>query len=119
MKGAGSFIRPHAAGISFGVSFRQALRSKYLEEDGKVDSGEASTFYSTSSNFEVEVVSLSKIRDKFRQLGKLRDVGLEWEGVNGAGSAEEREAVGRELERESEGVVRQKEADDDAQGLSC
>ena len=109
VEGAGSFIRPHAAGLSFGRSFRQAVRNKYLEENG--GEGEVSTFYTTSSNFEVEVVSLVKVRDKFRQLGRLRDVGLEWEGVNGAGSVEEREAAGKELERESSCAAREEGAD--------
>lgn len=83
--------------MSYGTSFRDALHAKYLDDEGGTAPAEQSTFYATSSNFEVEVVPLSKIKDRFKQLNKLREVGLEWEGVNGAGSDGERAEVAKEL----------------------
>lgn len=62
--------------------------------------GGQSTFYATSSNFEVEVVALGRIRERFKDLSRVREVGLEWEGVNGAGGEKEREEVRRELKGE-------------------
>jgi len=40
--------------------------------------------YATDSNFDVEVVLSSKVTERFHQLGRLREVGLEWEGVSSA-----------------------------------
>ncbi|ORY66787.1 hypothetical protein BCR35DRAFT_181638 [Leucosporidium creatinivorum] len=99
IKGAGSFLRPNAPGLSYGTSFLAALHSKYLDDGSstKEGEGEESTFYATSSNFEVEVVPLARIRERFKQLNRVREVGLEWEGVSGAGSTEEREEVRKEL----------------------
>lgn len=96
-KEAGSFLRPTAPGLSYGVSLRSALHAKYLDDGSEQLRDEGSTFYATSSNFEVEVVPLSKVRDRFKQLSKLREVGLEWEGVNGAGTTDERAEVAKEL----------------------
>ncbi|KAL8281313.1 hypothetical protein RQP46_006347 [Phenoliferia psychrophenolica] len=103
--GAGSFIRPSAPGLSLGTSFPRAIRDKYApspsssapQHNTNEEAEEKSTFYGTASNFEIEVTSLAKIEDTFRNLGRLREAGLEWEGVSGAGEGKEREDVVREL----------------------
>lgn len=59
-----------------------------------------STFYATESNFRVEVVPLDRVGARFRQLERLREVGLEWEGVNGPGSEEEHAQLVQELASE-------------------
>lgn len=103
--GAGSFIRPSAPGISFGISFGPALRLKYTPElaSDLNDPSPAtrSEFYSTASNFKIEVVSSSKVDSNTRRLSRLRDVGLAGEGVSHAGDDEELDAVTAELTSES------------------
>ncbi|GAA5964416.1 hypothetical protein JCM3765_006411 [Sporobolomyces pararoseus] len=97
VEGAGSFLRPNAPGLILeGKSFREAFESKYLDgqssmprQIGKTSNEEGVTtttseFYKTSSNFEVEVVLSEKAAARFRQLGRLREVGLEWEAVGRA-----------------------------------
>lgn len=85
--GSGSFIRPQTPGLSYGVSFSDAIKSKYLGEGESIaDEEEGSTFYETISNFKIEVVSLVKIKGRFKQLSRLKEIGLEREGVNGIGS---------------------------------
>lgn len=71
---AGSFIRPSAP-ISYGTSFLQALRSKYIE----AFHGPQETVVLGSSHgaIEVEAVRLDKIRGKFADLGRLREVSLD------------------------------------------
>ena len=104
MPGAGSFIRPSAPGLSLGTSFPHALRDKYAPEPtAAVVKAEAdkSNFFGTASNFEIEVTSLAKIEDTFRNLGRLKEAGLEWEGVSSAGAPQERESVVQQLKRES------------------
>ncbi|KAK4705944.1 tubulin-specific chaperone E, partial [Phenoliferia sp. Uapishka_3] len=99
--GSGSFIRPSAPGLSLGTSFPLALKAKYsprpTNEAGELHMNDKSTFYGTSSHFEIEVTSLAKIDSTFRNLGRLREAGLEWEGVSSAGEVEERRAVVAEL----------------------
>ncbi|SCV67226.1 BQ2448_5872 [Microbotryum intermedium] len=98
-----SFVRPSAKGIEYGQSFARALKAKYLDVPShdtastplpsRLDhspSAEASAgssqYYDTLSNFKVEVVDLSKIKKtKLEDLQKLKQVGLEWEGVKGTG----------------------------------
>ncbi|GAA5867668.1 hypothetical protein JCM1840_006651 [Sporobolomyces johnsonii] len=127
VKGAGSFLRPDAPGLDTnGKSFKRAFYVKYLEEDldllapPAVTSSTGSTaplpsrdgegettseFYSTESNFQVEVVLSNKVALRFRQLGRLREVGLEWEGVSRAwdedqgGGQAELEELGAQLSR--------------------
>ncbi|GAA5993115.1 hypothetical protein JCM5350_007226 [Sporobolomyces pararoseus] len=97
VEGAGSFLRPNAPGLIIeGKSFREAFESKYLDghsttasrAEGILDAEEAPTttsqFYKTASNFEVEIVLSEKVTARFRQLGRLREAGLEWESVGRA-----------------------------------
>lgn len=90
-------MRPNAPGLIIeGKSFREAFESKYLDghsttpsrAEGILDAEEAPTttsqFYKTASNFEVEVVLSEKVAARFRQLGRLREAGLEWESVGRA-----------------------------------
>ncbi|BGP39628.1 hypothetical protein JCM10449v2_003579 [Rhodotorula kratochvilovae] len=95
-EGAGSFVRPDAKGLDVkGKTFEEALRGKYLDDDDECappssspgssepeDVVSTTRRFSTSGNFDVEVVLTSKVREHFHQLGRLREVGLEWEGVS-------------------------------------
>ncbi|CEQ40284.1 SPOSA6832_01878, partial [Sporobolomyces salmonicolor] len=113
------FLRPDAPGLETdGKSFTRAFYSKYLEEedlDLRLPSrapstepaarpsrdGEAETtseFYATESNFQVEVVLSNKVARRFKQLGRLREVGLEWAGVSRAWDAEDQRSGQAELE---------------------
>ncbi|GAA5849820.1 hypothetical protein JCM8547_000575 [Rhodosporidiobolus lusitaniae] len=101
VEGAGSFLRPEAQGLeTTGKTFKHALFSKYLDvdllaekagqtvpptpsESEKVDDLNSQLF-ATNSNFNVEVVLSKKVNDRFKQLGRLREVGLEWEKVSRA-----------------------------------
>ncbi|KAM0756401.1 RNI-like protein [Meredithblackwellia eburnea MCA 4105] len=95
--GAGSFLRPHAPGLSFGVSFPEAIQSKYAPVDLNAQDEEKSTFYATESNFEIEVTSLAKIDSAFRNLGRLREIGLEGWDVAFSGAQKERDLLTRQL----------------------
>lgn len=84
VKGAGSFLRPTISGLSFGKPFRKALKDKYqpkFEEEG----GEKSQFFETSFVKPIEVVPLGRVRERFKNLGGLKEVGLEGEEVVGLG----------------------------------
>lgn len=117
---AGSFLRPDAKGLETkGKTFKQALYSKYLDVDllntttdstapPNVSEGDVdvtrSELYGTNSNFDVEVVLSKKVNDRFKQLGRLREVGLEWVFLNRAAdpdSEEELRRLGNELSRAS------------------
>ncbi|KDE05057.1 hypothetical protein MVLG_04498 [Microbotryum lychnidis-dioicae p1A1 Lamole] len=98
-----SFIRTNSKGLDHGRSFVQALKAKYLDalDDDTTSaaptsklapapsaegSSGPSQYYDTLSNFKVEVVDLSKIKKtKVEDLKRLKQAGLEWEGVNGTG----------------------------------
>ncbi|GAA6023216.1 hypothetical protein JCM10207_004483 [Rhodosporidiobolus poonsookiae] len=121
VEGAGSFLRPDAKGLDRrGKTFKQALFYKYLDVDllapASAEPGDAvyaetadphaealtSKLYATSSNFEVEVVLSSKVNSRFKQLGRLREIGLEWENISRAceeGSEAELARLGQELSR--------------------
>ena len=75
---SGSFIRPSNK-ISYGTSFLDALKSKYIE----AYHGKQETIILGSSNgaIEVEAVNLDKIRGKFADLTRLREVSLDNELV--------------------------------------
>ncbi|KAL1741359.1 hypothetical protein HDZ31DRAFT_45613 [Schizophyllum fasciatum] len=75
---SGSFIRPSSK-ISYGVSFLEALKAKYIE----AYHGKQETIILGSSNgaIEVEAVNLDKIRGKFADLTRLREVSLDNELV--------------------------------------
>lgn len=98
VKGSGSFIRPNAKGLNFGISFVEAVRGKYcqdvVEQQEKKEGG--NQFYQSSGNFEIEVVLKSQ-KGKGRELEALREIGLENEGVNCAGSEVELSKLASEL----------------------
>ena len=81
---SGSFIRPTAAGLSFGVTFLQALTSKYIEIPRGSTSLEKVILGSSGGAIEVEAVGLDKIRNKLAQLERLREVSLDNECVSRA-----------------------------------
>ncbi|KAJ7074091.1 hypothetical protein C8F01DRAFT_8067 [Mycena amicta] len=76
---AGSFIRPTAKDLSYGSSFLEALHAKYVEQS----QGSQETVLLGSSNgaIQVEAVDLDKIRAKFANLEKLREVSLDTDFV--------------------------------------
>ncbi|GAA5982232.1 hypothetical protein JCM10908_004794 [Rhodotorula pacifica] len=107
VEGAGSFLRTDAKGLDvLGKPYIKALSHKYLEDNhvasdtaaerttaaasASSDAAEGSDVqrFATSSNFDVEVVLDKKVTDRFKQLGRLHEVGLEWEGVSSALSAQ-------------------------------
>jgi hypothetical protein len=65
------------------VSFPEAVRERYL--DSSEDEG-GSTFHATSSNFKIEVPSLSRVR---RGFAGLKVVGLERCRVDGVGDEDD------------------------------
>lgn len=75
-KTAGSFIRP-TPNIQYGVSFLEALNSKYIEDLHGSDTLEKVVLGSSGGAIEVEAVSLDKIRQKFARLDHLREVSLD------------------------------------------
>ena|ERR1700685_2008544 len=77
---AGSFIRPSAS-IFYGNSFLQALRSKYIEMKHGSASQEKVLLGSSNGAIEVETVGLDKIRGKFAQLERLREISVDHENV--------------------------------------
>ncbi|KAJ7137777.1 outer arm dynein light chain 1 [Mycena epipterygia] len=79
IQNAGSFIRP-TAGISYGTSFLKALYSKYVELPQ--GSQEKVLLGSSRGAIEVEAVDLDKIRGKFANLDRLREVSLDNENVS-------------------------------------
>ncbi|BGP31665.1 hypothetical protein JCM10296v2_003439 [Rhodotorula toruloides] len=119
VEGAGSFLRPDAKGLIVeGKTFSEALHDKYLDSSPPSSSqplssssstpqdfhgATATQRFATDSNFEVEVVLNDRVNERFRQLGRLREVGLEWEGVSHAtrssekGKEKELRRLGEEL----------------------
>ncbi|BGP24254.1 tubulin-specific chaperone E [Rhodotorula toruloides] len=98
VEGSGSFLRPDAKGLDVeGKTFSQALHDRYLDYGLPTSSQSTDTAasasresqatiptqrFATDSNFDVEVVLNDRVNERFRQLGRLREVGLEWEGVS-------------------------------------
>jgi hypothetical protein len=80
---AGSFIRP-TSNIQYGVSFLEALNSKYIEDLHGSDTLEKVVLGSSGGAIEVEAVSLDKIRQKFARLDNLREVSLDGANVTRA-----------------------------------
>lgn len=81
-----------------GKSFVEAFRDKYVDlptstSTSNEDEATTSKFYKTESNFEVEVVMSEKVAKRFRDLGRLREAGLEWEQLNCAFYDNEENAV--------------------------
>ena len=77
---SGSFIRPTAA-ISYGVTFLNALTTKYIEIPHGTDSQEKVILGSSGGAIEVEAVGLDKIRKTLARLERLRHVSLDNELV--------------------------------------
>lgn len=75
-----SFIRPSSQ-VLRGVSFLHALKEKYVEAFYGSASQEKITLGSSNGAIEVEAVNLDKIRSKFANLERLREVSLENEAV--------------------------------------
>ncbi|KIM86184.1 hypothetical protein PILCRDRAFT_816109 [Piloderma croceum F 1598] len=82
---AGSFMRPSAS-ICYGISFLTALRSKYIETQHGTASLEKVVLGSSKGAIEVEAVGLDKIRGKFAQLERLREISVDYENVATADS---------------------------------
>ncbi|KAJ7085686.1 CAP Gly-rich domain-containing protein [Mycena belliarum] len=79
---AGSFLRLTASGLSYGTSFLKALYSKYVELPHGSGSQEKVLLGSSNGAIEVEAVDLDKIRGKFANLDRLREVSLDSEHVS-------------------------------------
>jgi hypothetical protein len=73
---SGSFIRP-SGNIIYGTSFLEGLHSKYIEDTHGSQSQEKVLLGSSHGAIEVEAVRLDKIRGKFADLQRLREVGLD------------------------------------------
>ncbi|KAG2157517.1 hypothetical protein DEU56DRAFT_875647 [Suillus clintonianus] len=78
---SGSFIRPSSS-ICYGYSFLQALKNKYVEVVHGTASREKIVLGSSNGAIEVEAVDLDKIRGKFANLERLREVSLDGEMVS-------------------------------------
>ncbi|KAG8937313.1 hypothetical protein FRC02_000083 [Tulasnella sp. 418] len=81
-----SFIRPSISGLSYGKPFLEALNEKYIDhtlvEEGKV---EQVVLGSSQGAILVEAPKLSQVRQRLSNLGKLRFVSLDGEGVCSSG----------------------------------
>ncbi|KZV65417.1 hypothetical protein PENSPDRAFT_655794 [Peniophora sp. CONT] len=78
---SGSFIRPSAPQLDYGRSFLRALVDKYVELPQGPSGSEYVTLGSSHGAIQVEAVNLDKIRDKFSNLERLREISLDREGV--------------------------------------
>lgn len=80
MPHSGSFIRPSSA--CYGYPFLQALKNKYVEAVHGTAFQEKIVLGSSNGAIEVEAVDLDKIRGKFSNLERLREVSLDNEMVS-------------------------------------
>lgn len=82
---AGSFIRQTTA-TSFGVSFRRALEDKYLNSanafQGNTKSNVEVYLLGSSSGIEIEAPNFDRVRKKFSQIERLKELSLDGEGVS-------------------------------------
>jgi len=78
---SGSFIRPNPQNIQYGITFLEALQSKYVESLHGTGSLEKVILGSSRGVIEVEAVNLDKIRSKFANLGRLKWISLDNELV--------------------------------------
>jgi hypothetical protein len=78
---SGSFIRPSPS-IGVGCSFLQALVNKYVEPAHGDASQEKIILGSSNGAIEVEAVDLDKIRGKFANLERLREISLDNDKVS-------------------------------------
>ena len=81
--GAGSFIRPLPS-LYYGKTFLRALVDKYIEQLHGPEGLESVVLGSSNGNIRVEAANLDKIRGKFSDLHRLREVSLDKEGVSQA-----------------------------------
>ena len=79
---SGSFIRPTAPNLDYGRSFLRALVDKYVELPQGSSGSEYVTLGSSNGSIRVEAVNLDKIRGKFSNLERLREISLDREGVS-------------------------------------
>ena len=77
---AGSFIRPSTS-ICYGISFLQALSSRYIELLHDSGSREQVVLGSSGGAIRVEAVNLDKIRGKFSNLLNLREISVDGQNV--------------------------------------
>ncbi|KAI0032818.1 hypothetical protein K488DRAFT_49021 [Vararia minispora EC-137] len=92
VSGAGSFIRP-TAHLDYGRSFLTALVDKYVDLPQGFAGNEFVVLGSSKGAIQVEAVNMDKIRGKFSDLERLREVSLDRERVARAdesGSVKER-----------------------------
>jgi hypothetical protein len=80
--GAGSFIRPLPSLQHRGKTFLSALINKYVEQPHGSDTRETVVLGSSNGAIQVEAVNLDKIRGKFSNVERLRQVSLDNEGVS-------------------------------------
>lgn len=78
--GSCSFIRPTST-IQYGMPFLDALVGKYVEQVRGGEMNEFVTLGSSQGAIQVEAVNMDKVRSKFAQLGKLREISLDGEHV--------------------------------------
>lgn len=80
---SGSFIRP-SAHLNFGRPFLEALLDKYIEVQ---HGSQQETVLLGSSNgaIQVEAVNLDKIRAKFSNIARLKEISLDGEAVSSSG----------------------------------
>lgn len=83
--GAGSFIRPLPS-LQYGKTFLEAVTGKYIEQLHGSHAQETVILGSSNGAIQVEAINLDKIRGKFANLERLREVSLDKENVSGAGA---------------------------------
>lgn len=83
---SGSFIRPSPS-ISYGRTFLEALSAKYIGvlQTQHHDAVESYVLGSSKGTIEVEAPGIDKVRRKFAQIERLRELSLDGEGVVSAG----------------------------------
>lgn len=83
---AGSFIRS-SSNINYGISFLDALISKYIEIPHGTQKLETVVLGSSNGTIAVEAVGLDKIRGKLARLERLREISLDIENVSSVNPA--------------------------------
>lgn len=79
---SGSFVRPSAHGLSYGVSFLDALHNKYIDlTQANSETEETVVLGSSNGAIIVEAPGMNKVRGKFSRLDHLKEVSLDNELV--------------------------------------
>lgn len=90
--GSATFIRPSNR-LSSGTSFISALRDKYTastEPGGSLDDdSDVRIIPNTTFSRDIEVVGMDKIGKKFADTTRIREVGLEDQGISRASDGED------------------------------